>query len=340
MLVVHAGPHKTGTTYIQVSYARSRGALADSGWTYPEIGAPTSISGHHDLAHTPDQFLEEDAPGYAALAALREQSNVVFSAEGFCRWEPSQFIRLADILGEQDVEIVYVIRNPLMCLQSYWGEQIKQGFSASLPERLAQNLVAPLRSRLLNPIVDLTPLLDHKRLNVRAVPYDLLLKDKVDIAAHIGEAVLGRPDLALVPQREANVSFPIALTEFLRALTVHVANGERHIKADFRHDFMAVTTAEERDEIADLIDTQCQHARRVISFPKPVPLVGRIEKILRRKLDGYWTYPVEDRPLLSEKSIRFEHYDGQSLWTTPAVNERAMEILGRIEALRLKEGQH
>jgi len=56
VIILHIGPHKTATTYIQQSLASSRKALEKSGWIYPILGS-NNTAGHHDLAHKPELYL-------------------------------------------------------------------------------------------------------------------------------------------------------------------------------------------------------------------------------------------------------------------------------------------
>ena len=60
-LVFLVGPHKTGSTYLQVNLAKQRKELRDRGWIYPKAGTSGDF-GHHDLAHSFATYLTEDDP--------------------------------------------------------------------------------------------------------------------------------------------------------------------------------------------------------------------------------------------------------------------------------------
>ena len=48
-LVIHAGPHKTGTSYIQQRLTDNRDFLRQSGWIYPSIGT-MGTEGQHVIS--------------------------------------------------------------------------------------------------------------------------------------------------------------------------------------------------------------------------------------------------------------------------------------------------
>ncbi|MEM7507757.1 MAG: hypothetical protein AAF415_13530 [Pseudomonadota bacterium] len=217
-LVLHLGPHKTGTTYIQRILWRNRETLTGAGWLYPDFGRPGNSAGHHDLAKRPS-----GQPNKAAISELRAllgtSDQVILTSEQFSRWSPDALVTLADGLGARQVSIVYYLRDPFDRFDSYWRERIKHAEHSSLPEVFAANFADPHRSPLLNPLASLRRYarLDD-RFTTRIICYDPIMQAKQDICAPLWHGVLGIEDAYDVEFKRPNRSFSIEISEFLRTL--------------------------------------------------------------------------------------------------------------------------
>lgn len=150
-LTIHIGPHKTGTTAIQVAFAGASGALRRQGLLYPRTN--WLFSAQHRLAFAlkgrtipgldrPDPATEIDE----LLRALdRFSGNRAFiSSEEFFACPPDAIRHLHDRLGP--ARIVAFPRRPDDFLVSCYNQKIKQpgnGFSAPIrrfldgPEQIA-----------------------------------------------------------------------------------------------------------------------------------------------------------------------------------------------------------
>lgn len=339
-LVLHVGPHKTASTYIQENLKRSCSSLAKQGWLYSDVGKKAFEAGHHDLAHNPDTYLAADAPHRRKLQGLGERAarkgaNVVFSAEGLCRWEPPRFATLAGILGFQAYEIAYVIRDPLDLFPSFWGEEVKQGRWAGFAERFAREFSDPVRSRIFNPLHDLLPFLPRpqapQRARVHAIPYDLLRSRELDIFEHFVSQVLGVEGVSAAHRKQANVKYPVELTEFLRVLNLLHGQGETNIGSDLRLRFTASVSPAEQRELAQLVRKNAQNARRVITVPGDATFMRAIQNQLRNRLQESWTLaPPQDAPLYREEPRKFVYYETYLLATNPAVRKAADDMLVRL----------
>ncbi len=103
-LVLHVGPHKTATTYMQTNFARLRLRLAQAGWIYPDaVGIQAGIpEAHHDLAYRAETYFWPNRDNHHQLTQLANllqcnRKNLLLSAEGFSMWSLPQYLRLADI---------------------------------------------------------------------------------------------------------------------------------------------------------------------------------------------------------------------------------------------------
>lgn len=331
MLVVHIGPHKTATTYIQNNLYANRVALDAAGWIYPDEGTE-GLRAHHHIAHNHALYLEgaeRQILSNLGLRARAEGKNILLSAEGFCRWGPRRFQILAEFLGQDQFELVYVVRDPFDVLYSYWAEEVKQGYSKGFSDRFNENYTADKGSRLLNPLRDLIGHL-NSGLAVRVIPYNVLMADKIDIFKHLCAAALGLPEIPVLDARARNTAYPIELTEFLRLVTALEAKGARHIGSGLRHRFLAQTTETEREHCGNLVKRYGAGARRVITLSEENFVKRRLEIAVTKGLTGHWTLPVEGRTIYAEGEQNFVHYDGLGLWHCDEIRQHVEQIHGRL----------
>lgn len=138
-LILHAGPHKTGTTSIQRSLSNSQEGLRNQGWTYEHIHC-NSLTTHqladklslmHSSAET-DQVLQE---------LNNKGENIVISSENFSRLSGDQMRRFLNSCQTKEVKIIYYLRNPVDRLMSSWKEWVKHGYSRTFPDYISRKLL-------------------------------------------------------------------------------------------------------------------------------------------------------------------------------------------------------
>ncbi len=335
--VLHAGPHKTATTYLQLNFYKDRGALKKGGWLYPtdfgiQDGHPNA---HHDAAHDADAYLGAEGTKRTDVTKLarklqRRGENLLLSAEGFSVWSRRQYELLADRLGYDVIDVVYAVRDPVKMFASHWGEEIKQGSTSSMTERLSRHLADPMASRVMNPLVDLRPLINSDRVRVHAIPFELLKAQKIDIYQHFCDKILGLPGMEPRQSSPKNTAFPIELTEFLRMLTLMQSGGERRVGSAFRLDFIAKTTPAERAEFVRLIKAEALNARRVLKIPADASYRKRLEAMVKTALEPYWTLPVGDAPIFDQEDQRLVYFNEFSLWNNEQVHSAAQDVLTKM----------
>ncbi|MFA5581316.1 MAG: hypothetical protein WDA25_05115 [Paracoccaceae bacterium] len=330
-LVIHVGPHKTATTYLQANFAAARTVLRQSGWLYPTLGRAPGTLAHHDLAHHPGDYLAD--PG--ALARLgqrahRDGASVLLSAEGFVRWPRARFDQLAALMGFAGAELVYTLRDPVEGFVSYWAEEIKHGATASLPERMAAHFADPFASRLLNPMVTLRPWLAAPGLRLHALPFEQIRRRGADIFTHFCAAVLGLPDIVPVATTPANTRLALELTEFLRML------GQMHNThagdASLRMGFMRATDAQRRADIVALVRAEAAAGLRETCVPASAPFRRHIERATRAALQNRWTHDPGPGPLFAQTDTRCAWYADAALWASAPIRAAARDLSQRIAA--------
>lgn len=135
-LVVHVGPPKTATTYIQHALHTNRDVLVQHGVYLPVAGrselAPTSVS-HHNLGWelNGSRRFSESQGGWRALSdelAKVDAETVLLSSEilalAVARGAATALDQRLLALGRR-VTIVYTVRDPLSYINSSYGQQVK-----------------------------------------------------------------------------------------------------------------------------------------------------------------------------------------------------------------------
>lgn len=336
-LVFHVGPHKTASSYLQENFKNAGAELSSRGWLYPRFETSPEESAHHELAHNPSDFLAPDSAQRRSIENIGKESethgkSILFSAEGFCRWQPAQFEQLADILGFESYEIVYVVRDPLDLFVSFWAEEVKQGIPASFADRFAREFGDPLRSRFINSLLDLAPLLARPRAHIRTISYDTLASLKEDIFGHFTKSILYLDGLTPGHRQPVNVKYTIEVTEFLRLITLIHAGEAKNIGPELRLKFMNRTTPADRLKLARLLKEKGQAARRVIKVPGDASFMRRIQTQLSTHLQQNWTMPLpEDEPIFRADERKFVYYDSYLLATNPFIRKAADDMLANLK---------
>lgn len=331
MLVFHAGPHKTATTYLQENLGWARRTLAGHGWYYPRQGTGRH-AGHHELAGALDDWLSPGSAGHGILKRLAGRERLVLSAEAAARWAPGRFHALADVLGRDRIDVVHALRDPVDLFQSHWAEQIKQGQTWSLADRMAQHFADPWSSGLLNPLPVLRALHEDPRIRLHVIPFEVLKARRLDIFTHFCAAVLGLQDIDPPVRAARNVGRSAHETEFLRLVTLVVASGEtRRIPSDLRRRFDARFRSDERRGLGELIRLHGQPARRVVTFPAPLPFKTELAARLRPLLDGCWTLDPGADPIFGETPQSYVYYDALTLMQVPQIAEAVAAALDRLD---------
>lgn len=138
--VLHIGPHKTGSTAVQVALFQQREDLAQRGLFVPghrqrrrEAGWALGLEGNPAGRPRPpmrhwDQLVAE--------VRRAEGKRVCVSNEDFGRATPEQARALVDSLGGDDPQIVAAVRNLDRLLPSLWQERVKAGIDTGYEEWL------------------------------------------------------------------------------------------------------------------------------------------------------------------------------------------------------------
>jgi hypothetical protein len=145
--LVHIGPHKTGTTFVQSALHLARAKLAERGIIYPGTGqhylAPIlAVTGQPAL-------LGERQPGLRAWTDLVRTvhaagaQRVVLSSEFLAQASPEVASRVVAELGGPAVHVVVTLRPLTAILPSQWQQYVQNGFQMPYEQWLAGILADP-----------------------------------------------------------------------------------------------------------------------------------------------------------------------------------------------------
>lgn len=218
--VIHTGPHKTGTTYIQERLAELRPELASRGILYPSVWGPVT---HHKLydmlaAPTPNAELEQQFCEVLATAC----HTVVISVEGLTLLPAEKVAYFRRLLGDADANVIFYVRSWADLLPSHWNEEVKGGrMVLTFPEYAYQRLHNPVSSSLINFSIGLTPYADIFGFGtLRLVSYDVLMRNQIDLFEHFASSFLNVSDLPKQNRVRSNVSPSPMDAEILRVFSV------------------------------------------------------------------------------------------------------------------------
>lgn len=215
-LVLHIGPHKTGTTAIQYALRDAAPGLEALGWHYPLLD-PADYAQHR----LPNALARDGAEAEAMLdSMLRPGLGLILSSENFSRLQAAPLARLAERLRCREVSVVYYQRNFLSLAYSWWQERVKHGRDEQFPEYMAKTLSFPGRFHLFGPGTVLGRFAAaFGREAVRVYLYDVI-REAEGVTRHFGEQVLGLEAGALPEPgaRAVNASLGPGRVELLRAL--------------------------------------------------------------------------------------------------------------------------
>ena len=220
-LILHIGPHKTGSSYLQKCFHDNAEYLSSRGVLYP---TNKWIIGGHGHAALVDEGRLHELPAFiqATLSSRVNVSAVVISTENFDRLSLDSVSELRE-LTKYKTTIVFYTRRFDSLLYSNWQEDVKFGSAEAFSSFLLRHISRPFLSRILNFDQILSPWAHWFGVeSIRIADYDFCLKEKTDLFDNFLTRFIGMDDdakPAFSPSKE-NVSFVSEDAEILRALQV------------------------------------------------------------------------------------------------------------------------
>jgi hypothetical protein len=283
MFVLHVGPHKTATTWLQHNFHANARALEAAGWLYPQTGERVRVA-HHDLSDAAADIFDDGSAKVAEIRRIAEKAktqglNLLLSSEGFRNWKPAQIVRLGDLVG-QEMHIVYCLRDPASLLYSFWAQQIKTGQKLSFPAFRKQHFKTPMKSRLLNPLVEVAKLVKIPGSRLTLLAYDEIRRRDLDIFDVFVTEILGLPALPHVEEgATSNDRLPLELAEFMRLMLIRAGDWRAFSDVNIGRMFQHFLNEDVRRDIVATVGA-VPDARASLDVRRRHPAFRRVERRL------------------------------------------------------------
>ena len=134
--LLHIGPHKTGTTALQIALGKNRDALLEQGVRYVWGGehlnanlAALAVAGRptRRFASAKPVPMEHWTSLVAKVNAAKEGERVVISGEEFCSAQEPVIERITNDLGRERLRIAITLRPIEKILVSQWQQYVQAG---------------------------------------------------------------------------------------------------------------------------------------------------------------------------------------------------------------------
>jgi hypothetical protein len=223
--IVHIGPPKVGSKYLQTSLADLSGELQQQGICYPtDLFSNVRQVWHRALSERLKAGRSEELQEAFARLNASPYKYVVLSFEGFFGLNEEQLRYLRDLTAGSPIEFVYYCRRWSERIPSLWKQNVKEGLVETLPECLSRDTQDPIRAPDLNPSLVWRKFSDiFGRRSIRIVSFNNLLEHGVDLVSHFAGTFLGGyspPTRAEVFTNESPNVFDIELLRALNAIHV------------------------------------------------------------------------------------------------------------------------
>lgn len=276
-VVLHIGPHKTGTTYIQENLVNNRAALAQAGVVYPDVFRTPLSPGHNAI----NRALTDDPEGsHAILAALAAElqakgQTAILSAENMSLMDDAALAALRRGLEPLPVHVVVYLRARGPAIWSQWQEHVKFGETYSLPDYVMGLMLSTPDANVVDP---LGLALRWQRVfgQVTLVDYDGCVAEGRDLTDPLLQVVTGGPMvLPDMKTDQVNTRMLQERVEILRMLNLVAQRRlKRHPKNVVRKAFLVAQR--QRPEVLEA-------TVRIGMLIRP-----RMVKLPLARLDGYF----------------------------------------------------
>lgn len=233
LVILHVGPHKTGSTSLQYRLLKAREHLQQHSFEYPEFGI--SQFAHHQICSFLAGNLREagNVSAESLKAFMAPRSRVILSSEDFIYLSKERLLNLRALLPDCDFQVVIFIRTPVDLWPSHWQELVKHGRDETLIEYLGAfcGWNTTIEAQIMNPFVQATKFAEvFGRERIRMFCYDNIVDSGIDIFDFFWGEVLGLTGAAPPGERRSlNPSLPLERIEMLRSLNdrFHQLTGRR-----------------------------------------------------------------------------------------------------------------
>lgn len=329
--LLHVGPHKTGSTYLQACFRHHRAALHARGFVVPaawELGP--EVASHAGLAEAVREGGDlAGAADILARALADGGDTLLVSAEQICGLDAACLRRLRGLLGACAVTIVFYVRRWSDLLPSAWQELVKHGETRSFPEFLGANIRNPERSRYFNLDTKLQALVEvFGQENLRLVCYSVLRDASADLFEHFARHFLDWPDAPRLPGGvEMNPSRGAEEIELVRRLNMIEFARSGSASASLRNSLDAAGAAIDADRVLAAM----AGSRRTMLLSDAFPALRQLHRRIHAKFVGQIVAPALPE-LLFKPARREIPYIADDYVMQPGIIDQIHRIHARLAA--------
>jgi hypothetical protein len=267
-LIVHVGPHKTGSTSIQGALFFAAKELFKVGIYYPTEWISPDKQSHYSLFEQLRGNKVELVKNTAERVLRTNANTIVISAEDLSLLKIEELNVLSQAFRSVDpnlnISIVFYVRGWSGLFPSVVQELIKHGIVLTLSDVLAQEILSPERSDTINYVNRLdrfAAIFGTDSINI--IAYDNIVDSKQSLVDHFFRNILNcawnRSDAYNIDTQHNN-SLSITEVEFLRLRNCLVNNGSIHKFAGDANEYLLRLRA---SNFQDLADAMKAHVREV-----------------------------------------------------------------------------
>jgi hypothetical protein len=219
--ILHIGPPKSGSKYIQSQLFHNRKSLAEKGILYPDIWWTRPDKIMHDSVRDDLAAGKDLGPDFERLNASGART-IVLSCEAFDGLRPDALSRLRQYIGDNPVDVIYYARRWSDRIPSDWRQRVMMGNIATFPEFYIRFLSNPEGTGEINYSIVWDEFAKiFGRESLRIVSFTNLVDRGVDLFKHFCEVIVGVSD---VPQIEKGLVQLNAGPEMIDAELMRVLN--------------------------------------------------------------------------------------------------------------------
>ncbi len=254
--LIHVGPQKTGTKYLQSHFFNLRHELLNDGIYYPSEWWTST----NQIFHT--RFLLElsDTDGSELRKTLQKINahgyrRVLLSTEGLSELPLEKIALMKEAIGVPDIKIIYYLRQWSDRIPSDWQQDVSSGHYYDFPAYYLNLIQDPLHSLRINYCIALDKLAKvFGRENLVLISYSNLKRQNIDLFSHFAKSALGwEKPYSVEGKIYTNVSTTPEVSEITRCLNFLEFNRVGRITGNMRVRLF-VLRAELKAEMDELLE--------------------------------------------------------------------------------------
>lgn len=338
--VLHIGPHKTGSSYIQLECATCRDQLRQYGILYPRTWNKEEFAHdaiYHQLRQKHDDFFFSNF-GTAVAEAGPGIELMLISAENIEYLEPEAIEVIAKKFVPSCTKIVYYVRSWPALLSSTWQERVKHGATVTFAEHAAQHLDNPLLSAVLNYNIVLSRYAevfgaDHIELRI----YDNLLDTGQDLFEDVIGLCLGTQSPLRGRGIKENASLTALDIEIVRLLNGVILGPSGALTTGVLNGYLALRrSSDEVERLSAELEIVAAPYRRNLRLSSSSASMRVIEDAMIATYPHIGPRRVPDRLFDSERDAQTVFYSSDLL-----IDDTAKELITQLASeVRRELGQH